>query len=307
MNRRLDRIDLVVVSGAGSGIGRAIATRFAGRGATVIVSDIDEASARQTASSIEEHGGTAYAYRLDVTDPAAWDAFASTVIGAHGVPDVVVNNAGIGVFGSFLGHTAADWERQLDVNLGGVIHGCRVFAGPMVERAQGGEIVNIASIAAYLPCRTAPAYCVSKAGVKMLSECLRIELAEHDIGVHAICPGLITTNIADSADIIDSANIDAMREMAKQGIQLGGSPDAVARAVIRSIALNSAVTPVRLESWAGYGLSRVSPGLVRLVSTRVTSLGFLDDAVRLMPKWLVSAIPGGSKKVESAAEASEVA
>lgn len=307
MSRRLDRIRLVVISGGGSGIGRATADRFARRGATVIVSDIDEESARQTARSIEEHGGTAYAYRLDVTDPDAWDAFASMVIGTHGVPDVVVNNAGIGVFGSFLGHTAADWERQLGVNLGGVIHGCRVFAPAMVERGKGGEIVNIASIAAYMPCRAAPAYCVSKAGVKMLSECLRMELAGHDIGVHAICPGLINTNIAASADILDAADVDAMREMANQGIRLGGSPDAVARAVIRSIALNSAVVPVRVESWAGYGLSRLTPGLVRAASARVTGLGFLDDAVRLMPKWLVSAIPGGDKKVDQTEKVSDVA
>ena len=94
----------------------------------------------------------------------------------YGVPDVVVNNAGIVVGGPFLKLSAEDWDKQLSINLMGVVHGCRVFGAKMAERGEGGHIVNIASAAAFTPTPVMAPYSVSKAGVKMLSECLRLEL-----------------------------------------------------------------------------------------------------------------------------------
>jgi NAD(P)-dependent dehydrogenase (short-subunit alcohol dehydrogenase family) len=177
---------LVVITGAGSGIGRATALEFAEHGAEVIVTDIDQPAAERTAQLASTLGPHANAYFLDVSDGGAMEKFGTMLRENHGIPDIVINNAGIGVAGPFLDTTVADWERVIDVNLWGVIHGCRVLGGLMADGGAGGTIVNIASAAAYLPTRVLPAYSTTKAAVLALSQCLRGELAEAGIGVVAI-------------------------------------------------------------------------------------------------------------------------
>lgn len=191
---------LVLVTGAGSGIGRATAFAFAEAGARVVAVDRDAESAARTAELSRLIGAPqAWAETVDVSDEEAMEKLAEKVAAEYGVVDVLVNNAGIGLSGSFLDTTTEDWRNVLDVNLWGVIHGCRLFGKQMAERGQGGHIVNTASAAAYLPSRTLPAYSTSKAAVLMLSECLRAELAGQGIGVTAICPGFINTNITSTA------------------------------------------------------------------------------------------------------------
>src|SRR5206468_10843353 len=140
------------------GIGRATALAFAKRGAEVIVADINEPSALRTAELAGLIGGTGHAFEVDVSDASAMERFAKAVEHEHGVPDVVVNNAGIGVAGPFLATTVDDWQRVIDVNLWGVIHGARLFGRMMADRGEGGQIVNVASAAAYTPSRPLPAY-----------------------------------------------------------------------------------------------------------------------------------------------------
>ncbi len=134
-----------------------------------------------------------------MADERAVEKLAERVTATHGVVDVLVNNAGVGLGGAFLDTTTAEWKRVLDVNLWGVIHGCLHFGRRMAERGQGGHIVNVASAAAFQPSRALPAYGASKAAVLMLSESLRAELAERDIGVTAVCPGFVTTGITSTA------------------------------------------------------------------------------------------------------------
>jgi len=264
--------ELVVITGAGSGIGRATAIRFAKLGAHVVVSDIDLDSAEATAAMVKGAGNRASASALDVTDPEAWEAFARDVHADYGVPDVVVNNAGILVGGPFLELSPQDWDKQLSINLMGVVHGCRAFGAKMVERGQGGHIVNIASAAAFTPTPVMAPYSVSKAGVKMLSECLRLELGPHGIGVSAICPGVINTNIADRAVTVgvDQELIERGKQVTKQLQAFAEklpfspmSPDLVARAAVRAVRLDLAVVPVRTEAWLGYIMLRIAPGVNR--------------------------------------------
>ncbi|MEB3031994.1 SDR family NAD(P)-dependent oxidoreductase [[Mycobacterium] nativiensis] len=281
---------LVVVTGAGSGIGRATAIRFAKLGAYVVVSDIDLEAAQATTAMIRGNGNRASAAQLDVTSPDEWEAFARDVLADHGYADVLVNNAGMLVGGPFLALSPTDWDRQLSVNLMGVIHGCRVFGAQMVEHG-GGHIVNIASAAAFTPTPVMSAYSVSKAGVKMLTECLRLELGPKGVGVSAICPGVINTNIGDHAVTVgvDEGLMDRGKQITRQLQEFAEklpfspmSPDLVARAVVRAVRFDLAVVPVRAEAWLGYFMLRIAPGINRTM-TRPFSVDTLE---RLGAKFL---------------------
>ncbi|MFF0004996.1 SDR family oxidoreductase [Streptomyces tibetensis] len=258
---------LVLVTGAGSGIGRATALAFAEAGARVVAVDRNGEAAARTAESCRLLGAPeVWAETADVSDEQAMEKLSDKVTTEYGVVDVLVNNAGIGLSGSFFDTTPEDWKKVLDVNLWGVIHGCRLFGRRMAARGQGGHIVNVASAAAYQPSRALPAYSTSKAAVLMLSECLRAELAGRGIGVTAVCPGIVNTAITSTAHF---AGVDALEEkrLQKRAARLYGlrnyPPEKVARAILRAVARNEAVAPVTPEARGARWLSRWAPGALR--------------------------------------------
>ncbi|GAB7187816.1 SDR family oxidoreductase [Kitasatospora sp. Ki12] len=265
----LDDGRLVVVTGGGSGIGRATALAFAEEGARVVVCDLDLAAAERTAELASLIGPAAHAYRVDVSDGAAVDAFAQTVAAEHGVPDVVVNNAGIGHSGTFLQTTEKEWQRVLDVNLWGVIHGCRAFGTLMADRGQGGHIVNVSSAAAYLPSKALTAYATSKAAVFMLSDCLRAEFVGHGIGVSTICPGIVNTNITRTSTFSATSSAEQAAKQARAAklyARRGFPPEKVATAILAAVRTGKSIVPVTPEAKAARLLSRLSPGLLRLAA-----------------------------------------
>ncbi|WP_077104149.1 SDR family oxidoreductase [Mycobacterium terramassiliense] len=259
---------LVAVTGAGSGIGRETAFAFARAGAELVVSDIDEATVKETAAEITARGGVAHAYVLDVSDAGAVEAFAERVSAAHGVPDIVVNNAGIGQAGCFLDTPVEEFDRVLEINLGGVVNGCRSFGRRLVERGTGGYIVNVASMAAYAPQQSLIAYCTSKAANYMFSDCLRAELDAAGVGVTTICPGVINTNIISttrfSAPVGKDGNVDGRRGQLGRLFALRHyGPEKVAKAILSSVEKKKPIRPVAPEAYAVYGLSRVAPQALR--------------------------------------------
>jgi len=260
---------LVLVTGAGSGIGRATALAFAEAGARVLAVDIDAAAAERTAELARLCGAPAWALTADVADAAAMEQLDRTVAADHGVVDVLVNNAGIGVAGGFLDTSVEEWRRVLDVNLWGVLHGCRLMGRRMVERGQGGHIVNVASAAAFSPSRTLPAYSTSKAAVLMLSECLRAELASQGVGVTAICPGFVATGITRTTRFV-GRSADEQERLRERSTRLyrrrNYPPERVAAAILRAVTRDAAVVPVTVEARAMHLLSRAAPGVLRALA-----------------------------------------
>lgn len=254
---------LALVTGAGSGIGRASAVALAGQGADVLCVDIDFGKAEETARSV---GGLAF--QLDVADGVATERLAEHITAEHGVPDLVMANAGIGVSGGFLATSVDDWRRVLDVNLWGVIHTLRAFLPGMVERREGGHVVVTASAAGYLASPSLPAYGTTKAGVLMLAQCLAGELRPHGIGVSAICPGFVHTNITATTRFAGvGADEERRRQVRADAFyrRRGYGPEKVAAAVVAAVRENRLVVPVTPEARVGAVGARFLPSVTRAV------------------------------------------
>lgn len=207
---------VALVTGAGSGIGREIATRFAGEGARVFALDRDLAGAMETVAAIAATGGTATAVACDVTDATAVEAALARVREeAEGI-DVVVNNAGISVLGAVHTLSEDDWDRQLDVNVKSVFLVSRAAWPHLVERG-GGVLLNTGSV---LGLRAVPddaaAYCTSKAAVLMLTRCMALDGAPHGIRSNAVCPGYVTGPMLDSYTSVQPDEQAARDEVASQ-------------------------------------------------------------------------------------------
>lgn len=192
-----------VVTGAGSGIGRAFAHEIAARGGRVVCADIDENRAAETVASIgREYRGVAYPFRCDVAkrdDVEVLAHYAESVF--DGPPTLVINNAGVGSGGAPVGEIGfAEWERTLNINLWGVVHGCEIFA-PRLREAGHGGIINVASAAAFGTAPLMGAYNTGKAGVLALSETMAAEFAGTDIAVTVLCPTFVRTNIARDSPV----------------------------------------------------------------------------------------------------------
>ncbi|MGV9676680.1 SDR family oxidoreductase [Nocardia sp. NPDC003482] len=263
---------LAVITGGGSGIGRETALAFARQGAEIVLSDINLDAAKETAELVTAAGGIAHAYAVDVSDEAAMAEHAAAVIAAHGVPDILVNNAGIGQAGDFFDTSAAEFDRVLRVNLGGVVNGCRTFGAAMAERGLGGHIVNLSSMAAYTPQRGFSAYSTSKSAVFMFSDCLRAELAGKGIGVSTVCPGIVATNIVAATRFSGlSADEEARKQAEYDRLYRLRSygPEKVARQIVRAVERGQAVVPVTPEAHLQYHFHRFAPGLHRFIAARV--------------------------------------
>jgi NAD(P)-dependent dehydrogenase (short-subunit alcohol dehydrogenase family) len=185
---------VALITGAASGIGRALADELAARGAEVVLADRQEALAAEAAEGIKKAGGRATAAPLDVRDPAAFEALAAATVKRAGRIDYLFNNAGIAVGGEADSYELADWDDVFDVNLRGVTHGIHAVYPRMI--AQGsGHIVNTASIAGLVAAPGEASYTASKHAVVALSKALRIEGKRHGVRVSTLCPGAIRTPI----------------------------------------------------------------------------------------------------------------
>lgn len=258
---------VVVVTGAGSGIGRATALAFAAEGARIVATDIDQA--RLDALSTELGERALLVERVDVADRAQMAAFAARVHTHVPAVDVLVNNAGVAIGATFLDTSLDDWDWLLGINLKGVVHGCHFFIPAMVARGAGGQVVNLASILGIYPAPQVSAYVASKFAVLGMSQSLRTELAPHRIGVTAICPGLINTAIVDDGRLHGKVG---GRRASVSGIfaKRGAPPSLVATAILDAVRTNPAVKTVGRDAWAIHALTRMAPRVTSALAGKLS-------------------------------------
>ena len=186
----------MMITGAGSGLGREIALRWAREGWQLALSDVNDAGLTETLKLVREAGGDGFTQRCDVRDYSQLTALAQACEEKLGGIDVIVNNAGVASGGFFEELSLEDWDWQIAINLMGVVKGCKAFL-PLLQKSHG-KIINIASMAALMQGPAMSNYNVAKAGVVALSESLLADLHQDQISVHAVCPSFFQTNLLDS-------------------------------------------------------------------------------------------------------------
>lgn len=259
-----------LVTGAGSGIGRETALLLARRGADLVLCDVNEKGLKQTEEAVRALGRDVLARRVDVASREEMRDFAGEVHGRVEAVDLLVNNAGVGIGGGFLDTSLEDWDWIVGINLFGVVHGCHFFIPPMLARRRGGHVVNLSSAAGYLATPVLAAYSTTKFGVLGLSEALREELRPHGIGVTAICPGIVNTNITRTTPLRGAADTPENRErMVRMYERRNYGPERVAANILRAVQRNRAVAPITPEAWGMYVLKRLSPSFTAWISRRL--------------------------------------
>ncbi|MDX1693769.1 MAG: SDR family NAD(P)-dependent oxidoreductase [Ketobacteraceae bacterium] len=255
-----------VVTGAGSGIGRAFALELHRRGGRVVCSDINIGTAEETACMINDEGGSATAVACDVASleqvqklaEAARDWFG-------GAATLLVNNAGVGVGGQNLEEISMeDWHWIMGINLWGVIHGCHVFVPEMKARGVGG-VINVASAASFGAAPRMGAYNATKSAVVALSETLHAEVSGTGIHVTALCPTLVKTDVIKNSRLLNGNGQSKASLMAKDRAQalmdrFGHSPESVAKKTLKGLDQNQMYVLPQLDARVAWLLKRLTPG-----------------------------------------------
>jgi NAD(P)-dependent dehydrogenase (short-subunit alcohol dehydrogenase family) len=222
MMRRFER---AVVTGGGSGIGRAFALELAKRGAVVVIADIDLDRAEETSRLIRDRGGHARAFECDVRSEDAMRELAASCEREIGAIDLAILNAGVLASGEVIETDARAFERVVAINLFGVANGCRAFVPRMIERRRGA-ILNVASVAGLVPVPYMGPYAASKAGVVALSEALAAEVRHRGVTVTVLCPSFTKTPLVENGVASDGA----IRDLAQRILdRFGSDPEDIAR------------------------------------------------------------------------------
>jgi len=240
-----------LITGAASGLGREIALQLAVPGRTLWLTDRDSDALQAVAAEVTAKGATAHTLRLDVTAEEDWRAARQ----AAGTVDLLVNNAGVADVGPLLSTTERQWERQLGINLMGVVRGCRSFVPAMVQQSRG-HVVNIASFAGLAMAPGMIAYNTAKAGVVAFSESLRVELALDGVGVSVCCPAFFRTNLTDSLEDASPAMVQRI-----QGWMDGSGVTAtdVAQAIVKAVEQDTFMVLTHPTTWRYWLLKRLMP------------------------------------------------
>lgn len=267
-----DRV--AVVTGAASGIGRALAIELAGRGADLALVDVNAAALAETAAAVSKAGRLATVHAVDVADEAQMRRLVDEVVAQHGAVHLLVNNAGVSVTGTLEEQSLDDFRWIVGVNFWGVVHGCKLFLPALQSaRASGAEahIVNVSSMFGLIGLPTQSSYCATKFAVRGFSEALWAELRDAGIGVTSVHPGGVRTNIVRDSR---SADATAKQQMVERFEKSTKPPEDVARAILRAVEANRLRVLVCPEAHATDWIKRLAPTSVhRLVAWGYRRMG----------------------------------
>ena len=263
---------VAAITGAGSGIGRALAVELARRGAHVALSDIDEAGLAETVSLCEGSGVKVTSQKVDVADRAAVFAWADQVVADHGAVNLIFNNAGVALGATIEAMSYEDFEWLMGINFWGVVHGTKAFL-PHLKAAGEGHIVNMSSVFGLISIPSQSAYNAAKFGVRGFTDALRMELDADDCGVSSttIHPGGIKTNIARNARMDDSVTAFAgSKEEARRNFDRIAmtSPEKAARRILAAVQADRRRALIGHDAKVIDLISRLPAGLYQRVIVR---------------------------------------
>ena len=267
------------ITGAASGIGRATAIAAAQQGAHLFLTDIRAEPLESLAREIRASGGTVEMLRaLDIADIAAVRAYAQDIHAVHGSLDIVMNIAGISIWGEVEHLRHEDWRNCIEINLMGPIHVIECFLPPMIAAGRGGHLVNVSSAAGLFALPWHAAYSASKFGLRGISEVLRFDLARHRIGVSLVCPGAVNTGLVRTIEIrgvdMQHPRMTAMRErFAGHAI----TPEKAAAAILKGVRRNRYMIYTSLDIRVGHWFQRKFAWpyelVMRVLSHQLNALG----------------------------------
>ena len=249
---------VAAITGAAGGIGTATALELARAGYRLALSDVDEAALSDLAAALNAHGVEVTTRSVDVRSSEALEAWADAVLSDLGRVDVLVNNAGVTTWGRYGEQSAQDIDWLMDINLRGVMHGCRAFL-PALGQVARGHIVNVASMIALFSGPLQTTYTASKWAVRGFSRALRLELRTEGIGVSCIIPGLTATPFMSSSRSYDGEGTQVMGELMRRH---GMAPERVARRIERAIRRDQGEVFVGLDCHLIALMQRFTPGLL---------------------------------------------
>ncbi len=273
----LSNNSVAVITGAASGIGRALAVRLAQESvAGVAISDVNEAGLTETAAMVEAVGVSVSTHIIDVSKLDQVQRLADEAVARHGRVTHLINNAGVGVLGTFEQLSIEDFEWLMNINFWGVVYGCKVFL-PLLRQQDSAHIVNVSSVFGFIAPQEQSAYCSSKFAVRGFTESLRHELAGSNVVVSAVHPGGIKTNIVRNSRV----GADALEEWKQQGVKLFDkvaktTPETAADVIVKGIKANNPRILIGQDAFAISILSRLFPkrylGLIERLSGHKMSL-----------------------------------
>jgi len=259
--------DIAVITGAGGGLGSALARDLAERGCALALVDISSAALDKTKVSLSGNAGKVTLHQTDVTDRSQMEAMRDAVLVEHGKVNLLINNAGITLQKNFSTHSLEDWDRIVGINFWGVIHGCHYF-DEALKRSGHAHVVNMASMSSFVGLPAQSSYCATKAAVELLSASLWAEWGAHGVGVTHVHPGAIRTDMI-IATLEESDDIEAAKKNYEIAMKMGIDADKAAAKILRAVKRNKKKIRIGKEAHLIDYMNRFMPPLANLAMRKI--------------------------------------